>query len=173
MNYLRLKCINLLIITMLFFPFLGESQSAETTIMQSIVAAGNNATGSSGKVAYSIGQVFYTYNGVGTVYNVAQGVQQNGKDDTLDVPDIDKPTTEIFIFPNPTTDFVNISMSGLELQSGLKSYKLYDLQAKLLKQSKIDQDQTQVSLGNLSTSIYILVVYVDNKILKTFKIVKN
>lgn len=173
MNYLRLKCINLLIITMLFFPFLGESQSAQTTIMQSIVAAGNNATGSSGKVAYSIGQVFYTYNGVGTVYNVAQGVQQNGKDDTLGVPDIDKPTTEIFIFPNPTTDFVTISLSGLALESGQRSYKLYDLQAKLLKQSKIDQDQTQVSLGNLSTSIYILVVYVDNKILKTFKIVKN
>lgn len=159
---------------MLFFPFIGNSQSSQAKdIMQAIITSGSNATGSSGTVAYSIGQVFYTYNGVGSVYNVAQGVQQFGKDEVLDVPDIDKPTTQIFVSPNPTIDFVTISMSGLELESAQRSYKLYDIQGRLLRQNKIDQIETQVSLNNLSSSIYILVVYVDNKIFKTFKIVKN
>ncbi|MFH7000354.1 T9SS type A sorting domain-containing protein [Flavobacterium sp. FlaQc-57] len=174
MNYLRLKYLKLIIIAILF-PFIGNSQSAQTTnIMGAIVATGSNATGSSGSVSYSIGQVFYTYNGVGSVYNVAQGIQQLRKDEMLDVPEVDKPTTaQIFVFPNPTTDFVNISMNGLELESGQRSYKLYDIQARLLKQNKIDQIETQVSLNNLSSSIYVLVVYVDNKILKSFKVVKN
>lgn len=43
-------------------------------IMATINATGNNATGSSGTVSYSIGQVFYTYIGE-SVYNVAQGIQ--------------------------------------------------------------------------------------------------
>lgn len=42
--------------------------------MGTINASGNNATGSSGTVTYSIGQVFYTYIGE-TVYSVAQGIQ--------------------------------------------------------------------------------------------------
>lgn len=159
---------------MLFFPFLGNSQNTQDgSIMETIIASGSNATGSSGSVAYSIGQVFYTYNGTESIYNVAQGIQHLGKEETLDTPDIEKPTAEIFIFPNPTTDFVTISMTGLELESGQRSYKLYDIQARLLRQNKIDQTETQVSVSNLSSSIYILVVYVDNKILKSFKIVKN
>jgi hypothetical protein len=42
--------------------------------MESINASGNNATGSSGSVSYSLGQVFYTYIGE-SVYDVAQGIQ--------------------------------------------------------------------------------------------------
>jgi len=52
-----------------------NTEGTTTDIMESINAAGNNTTGSSGKVSYSIGQVFYTYIGE-SVYNVAQGIQQ-------------------------------------------------------------------------------------------------
>nr|WP_255596533.1 T9SS type A sorting domain-containing protein [Flavobacterium potami] len=79
----------------------------------------------------------------------------------------------MFVYPNPTADFVNISMNGMELESGQRSYRLYDIQARLLKQNTINQTDTQISLSNLSPSIYVLVVYVDNKILKSFKIIKN
>ena len=44
-------------------------------IMQSLNTTGNEATGSSGTVAYSIGQVFYTYI-EDSIYTVGQGVQQ-------------------------------------------------------------------------------------------------
>lgn len=157
---------------MLILPFIGNSQT-QSDFMETIVASGNNATGSSGTVAYSIGQVFYTYIGSDAVYNVAQGIQHQEKDGNLGTPEVDKPTAEIFVFPNPTIDFVNISMTGLELESGHRSYKLYDIQGRLLKQNAINQTEAQVSFSYLSPSVYILVVYNDNKILKSFKIIKN
>ncbi|GAA4136752.1 T9SS type A sorting domain-containing protein [Flavobacterium chungbukense] len=158
---------------MIFFvPFVGICQSNDN-LMETIITSGNNATGTSGTVAYSIGQVFYTYMGVDAVYSVAQGIQQQVKDESLDIPDVEEPAkAEMFVYPNPTSDFVNISLNGIELE-GQRSYRLYDIQARLLKQNTIYQTDTQVSLNNLSPSIYILVVYVDNKILKSFKIIKN
>jgi len=158
---------------MFFVPFVGISQSNDN-LMETIITSGNNATGTSGTVAYSIGQVFYTYMGVDAVYNVAQGIQQQEKGETLDTPHIEEPAkAEMFIYPNPTADFVNITMNGMELEGRQRSYRLYDIQARLLKQNTINQTDTQVSLNNLSPSVYILVVYVDNKILKSFKIIKN
>ena len=161
---------------MLLFSFKGISQNTQATTndtMETIIASGSNATGGSGSVSYSIGQVFYTYIGLQSTYYVAQGIQQQEIDKTLDIPEVIEPKTEIFVFPNPTVDFVNVSMKGLELESANRSYKLYDIQGRLLKQNTINQTDTQVSLNNLSSSIYILVVYVDNKVLKSFKILKK
>lgn len=176
MKYLSLRNINLLIITMLFFPLKGISQNTPVNtdnLMETIIASGNNASGSSGTVSYSIGQVFYTYMGLESSYSITQGVQQLEKDKNLGIPEVDKPTTEIYVFPNPTTDYVNVSLKGTELENLDRSYKLYDIQGRLLKQNTISQTETQVSLSNLSSSIYILVVYVDNKVLKSFKILKK
>lgn len=159
---------------MLFFSFKGVSQNTQTitnNIMGTINASGTDASGSSGTVAYSIGQVFYTYIGF-SVYNVAQGIQHEVANNSLAKPEVSiEPKTELFIFPNPTTDFVNIKMEGYENES--KSYQLYDFQGRLLKQDVINQNETQISLYNLSSSVYILQVYLNNKILKTFKILKK
>ncbi len=79
MKQLYLKIINLFITTSLLFSFNIYSQNTlggNSTIMESINASGNNASGSSGSVSYSIGQVFYTYIGQ-SEYNVEQGIQHN------------------------------------------------------------------------------------------------
>lgn len=163
---------------MLFFPFKGisqETQSNTNDIMETIITSGKNATGSSGTVSYSIGQVFYTYFGLQSVYNVAQGIQhqETRNTQTLGTPENIESKTEIFIFPNPTADFVNINMKGVELENGQFFYQLYDIQGRLIKHSIINQTETQISLYNLSSSIYILQVHIDNKVLKIFKIIKK
>lgn len=158
---------------MLFFSVKGISQTSSTDIMETIIPSGSNATGNSGSVTYSIGQVFYTYIGDDSVYNVAQGVQHQEAEATLGEPEVIVPTTEILVYPNPTTDYVNLKMTGTELESAQRSYKLYDIQGRVLRQNTITDTETQVSLSNLSTSIYLLTVYVDNKLLKTFKILKK
>lgn len=161
---------------MLFFSFKGISQNTQTNtnnIMETINTSGANATGSSGTVTYSIGQVFYTYIGQ-SVYNVAQGIQHEELEKTLTTPENNvEPKTEIFIFPNPTTDYVTINMEGLEVENGPRSYQLYDIQGRILKQNTINQSGTQINLTDLSSSIYILQVYLNNKVLKTFKILKK
>ncbi|MGQ7947210.1 T9SS type A sorting domain-containing protein [Flavobacterium sp. WC2509] len=140
--------------------------------METINASGNDASGSSGTVSYSIGQVFYTYIGA-SVYNVAQGIQQEENKVNLGTTEDVKPKIDISVYPNPTTDFVNINIEGYVFGDEMGTYQLYDFQGRLLKQNTIGENETQVSLNNLSSSIYILQVNINNKFLKTFKIIKK
>ena len=160
----------------LLFSFKGIGQTTQAIAndtMETFNASGDDATGSSGSVTYSIGQVFYTYIGE-SVYDVAQGIQQEELSQTLDTTENSVvPKAEIFVFPNPTIDYVTVNMEGFEFENGPRSYQLYDLQGRLLKQNTINQNETQIDLNDLSSSIYILQVYVNNKILKTFKILKK
>jgi len=64
-------------------------------------------------------------------------------------------------------------MEGYESENGKRSYQLYDIQGRLIKQNTINQSETQVNLTDLNASLYILQLYADNKVLKTFKIIKN
>ena len=176
MKYSNLKKLNLLTIIILLSSFKGFSQNSPVNsgdIMGTILTTGNDATGSSGSVTYSIGQVFYTYIGK-SVYNVAQGIQHQEINTFLGTEDdIIKNDAEIFVFPNPTTDFVKINMKGLELEEGQQTYQLFDIHGRLIEQNKINQTETQISLSNLSSSLYILQVSVNNEIFKTFKIIKK
>jgi hypothetical protein len=158
----------------MFSYFVGVSQN--TTHMETFNASGDDALGNSGSVSYSIGQVFFTYIGE-SVYNVAQGVQQSNLTDNkenIDRPeDIDSPEVNVIVYPNPTTDFVNLSMKGLDLDNGQNVYHLFNYQGKLIEKSNINEVKTEIDLRHLSSSVYILQVFIKNKIFKTFKILKN
>lgn len=157
---------------MLFFSFKGHSQTTKE-IMQTIITTGNDATGNSGSVAYSIGQVVYTYIGQ-SLHTVAQGIQQQVKNANLEIPEVPAETkAEIVVYPNPTTDYVNIKLKDLESTNEKRSYQLYDIQGRLIKQSTINDTETQVSLSGLRTSIYILKVNFNNKAFQSFKILKR
>jgi hypothetical protein len=173
---LRLKKINLPLLLILFFSLKGIAQNNQVNsndIMETIITSGNNATGSSGSVSYSIGQVFYTYIGVESVYNVAQGIQHQELNKSENIEEAIESKAEVFVFPNPTADFVNVNLNGFDLVTGQQSYQLYNLQGRLIKQNTINQIQSQISLNNLSPSIYVLRIYVNNKVLNTFKIIKQ
>lgn len=169
-----LKFRTLLFIAIMFSYFVGVSQNA--THMETFNASGDDASSNAGSVSYSIGQVFFTYIGE-SVYNVAQGVQQSNLNDNkenVDRPeDIDTPEINVIVYPNPTTDFVNLSMKGVDLENGQNVYQLYNYQGKLIQKNNIEDNQTEIQLSHLSSSVYILQVFVKNKILKTFKILKN
>jgi hypothetical protein len=171
-NHPNFKVISLLLIILFFCSSKGICQSSKD-MMGTIITTGNNATGSSGTVAYSIGQIFYTYIGE-SFYGVAQGIQHEETSDAFSEPlDNIEPKAEIVVFPNPTTDFVNITMEGYEAESGQRSYQIFDIQGRVVKQNSIDQNETQISLNDLSASIYLLQVSINNKVLKTFKILKK
>ncbi|HSD08157.1 T9SS type A sorting domain-containing protein [Flavobacterium sp.] len=138
--------------------------------METIITSGSNATSSSGTVNYSIGQLFYMYVGE-TVYNVAQGVQHpkipNIKNNSIDTK------KEIVVLNDPKTDYVTLNMKGFELEYGQHSYQIYDLQGRILKDNIINSSETQINLNDFIRSIYLLRVYDNNKVLKTFKIIKQ
>lgn len=157
---------------LLFFSLKSYSQTTNN-IMQTIISTGYDASGGSGTVAYSIGQICYTEIG-GSTYKVEQGIQHQFKDGNLGIPEVpNDPKTEIVLFPNPTRDFVNVKMNESAFTNEKRSYQLYDIQGRLIKQNTINEAETQINLTGLSSSVYLLKVNVNNKPLKTFKILKN
>ena len=176
MKHPRFKDFNLIIL-ILFFSYKGVTQNTVTDSnrrMESFITAGSNATGSSGSVSYSIGQLFYT-NFETADFNVAQGVQQaeevktslGAKNENV------KPNTGMFVFPNPAKDFIYLTTAETALEKELMSYKLFNLLGMLLKQSAINQEENKIYLNDLMPSLYLLQVYQNNKLLKTFKIIKK
>ena len=144
--------------------------------------SGNNVKTNSGSISYSVGEVFYSYIGQNT-YNLSQGIQHakestRNKENTGTPEDTDilgeQPLGEISMYPNPTTNFVTLAIKGVvSFENKQRTYYLYDFQGKLLKQNKITQGYTEIDLSNLSTSLYLLQVFVDDLIWKTFKISKK
>ena len=147
--------------------FLFTAMQAQETIP----ATGGSATGSGGTVTYSAGQVTCnTFSG--TTGTVAQGVQQpyeisvvTGMSNAREI------TLECSIFPNPATKFVKLMVESFDYEN--LRFRLYDINGILIKDKKVESRETEVSMENLSSSIYYLKVINNNKEVKVFKIVKN
>lgn len=78
-------------------------------------------------------------------------------------------TEDFLIYPNPTTDVLNIFVATYENVT----YTLYDVQGKLILKDNLTQEQTLLHLRDLSTGIYTLTLRNQNQYLKTFKLVKT
>lgn len=136
----------------------------------SVNASGGDATGSGGTVAYSIGQTFYTTNS-GTTGAVEQGVQHAYEIYSLGIKD-SKMNISLTVFPNPTTDKLTLKIEDYKDEK--LSYQLYDMQGKLLKDDKINAEQTQIEMKNFAKATYFInVVNQNEEKVETFKIIKN
>lgn len=138
---------------------------------QSVNATGGNASGSGGSASYSVGQVVYTTN-TGTNGSVAQGVQQpyeisvvTGMEEAKGI------SLSVSAYPNPTFDYLTLVVKDFELSN--LSFRLYDVNGKLLQNEKISGNQTSIVMSNLVPANYFVKVIQGSKEVKTFKIIKN
>lgn len=138
---------------------------------ESILASGGNISGSGGPVSYSLGQVVYnTYTGINGL--VAQGVQQSYEISVETGLEVAKGINlAVSVYPNPTSDFLTLSLDHFELSN--LSYKLFDLQGKLLETKKIEGNQTSIVMSNLVPATYFIKVMQGNTEVKAFKIIKH
>jgi hypothetical protein len=158
------KKIKIVVLFLLGFGLL-TAQAQET-----VIAAGGDASGSGGTVAYSVGQIVYTTN-TGTTGSVAQGVQQTYEISIVLGIDNHYIKLELTAYPNPTTNFLTLNVGNAELST--LSFQLYDINGRLIDSRKIISSTETIGMGNLSSAIYFLKVANNNKEVKTFKIIKN
>ena len=136
----------------------------------SVNASGQNASGSGGSVSYSVGQIVNT-TFTGTTGSVAQGVQQPYEISVvLGVKNIGI-NLLMTISPNPSADLVTLKIDNYEIDSLI--YQLYDLSGKLFLTGQTKTTETQISIGHLPSAVYFIKITDKNKIIKTFKIIKN
>jgi len=140
----------------------------ELYAQEAVTTAGGEATGIGGTASYSVGQVVYTTI-TGTNGSLTQGVQQPYEVSTTLGINETSINLELSVYPNPTTNQLTLKTGD----STSLSYKLYDIQGKIIETKIISSNFTNISLEVLPTAIYFLNVVKDNQLIKTFKIIKN
>ena len=137
---------------------------------QSINSSGGNGSGTGGSFSYTVGQIDYVA-ATGTNGSISQGVQQPYEFFTLGTNDYPTILLQAVVYPNPTTENVNLVVSNYSWEN--VKFELYDISGKIFVNQKITTSETLISMGNLSTGNYFIAVNENNKKLKTFKIIKN
>lgn len=155
----------------LFLFGLGLTGIQAQVIHETIPATGGNASGSGGNVSYSVGQLVYNTN-EGTNGTVSQGIQQPyGISIVTELEETQGINLSITAFPNPTTDYLTLSTVNFDNKN--LSFHLYDINGKMIQESKINISETRISMTEISPAIYFLKVTDKGKEIKVFKIVKN
>jgi hypothetical protein len=158
------QLINVLIAFALFG--IGTTKAQNTS-----AASGSNATGSGGTLSYTVGQIVTTTN-TGSNGTSAHGVQQpfeisvaTGIKEELDI------TLDLVVYPNPSTDFLKLRIGDREFRN--LRYQLFDINGNLLRNNKVEERETEISMNIYLPAIYFLKVTDKDKVIKTFKIIKN
>ena len=79
------------------------------------------------------------------------------------------PNYEATIFPNPTSEVLNIKTITFENVT----YTLYDAQGKLVLQDILSEEQTPIQVSHLAPGSYSLTLNNETQNLKTFKLIKR
>lgn len=154
---------NILILACLTFTFCIQAQ-------QGYVAAGGDASGTSGTASYSVAQTVYTSN-KGEAGTVTQGVQQPYVISEILGMDALRQSFKASIYPNPTSNYLTLEVENSDTEN--LSYQLFDVNGKILQNSQLTGKKTSILMDELASAIYLLKVLSDNKEITTFKILKN
>jgi len=136
---------------------------------QTTTTAGGEASGSGGTASYTVGQTVYTTNTDTSGNSTAQGVQQPYEISTTIGINETSISLEMSVYPNPTTNYLSLKVK----KTDNLSYQLYDMQGKLIKDIIISSKTTNIAMETLPSATYLLKVIQYNKLVKTFKIIKN
>jgi hypothetical protein len=136
-----------------------------------IPASGGIAAGSGGTASYSVGLlVFTTVNS--TNGSMAQGVQQPYEISVVNgIEEFTGFTLKSSAYPNPATDFLILKIENNDLVN--LSYKLFDVNGKLIENKIIVSTETRIPMNYLVPSAYFLIITQHKEEVKTFKIIKN
>jgi len=135
-----------------------------------IVSSGGNASGTGGSISYTVGQTYFNYISSSS-FNMLNGLQQPYEISVVGVETPEDIKLNAVVFPIPVLDVLNLSIPD-KPQKELK-YIMYNLNGEQISQGKVESNLTEVSTASLCGGIYILSVYESNKVLKTFKILKQ
>src|SRR6056297_3315340 len=141
---------------LLFFILLYLAVQSRLQAQETIPASGGNATGNSGSISYTVGQVFSS-SVSSTTGQVTEGVQQpyeitrvTSAQKNLELSDA------VSVYPNPTTEHVLIEI-GNQVDEHLR-YQLFNTHGQLLSGKKIVGSQTIIPLGNYMAGVYFLTI---------------
>jgi hypothetical protein len=149
--------------TLVLFSFFA---SLAVSAQEVVSTQGESYSNASANIDFTIGEVIIATETDGT-NDITQGFHQTNWN-FLGVEDF-APNFKATIFPNPTSDFLNIKTSVFENVT----YTLYDAMGKLVLQNILFAEQTTIQVSQLAPGAYSLTLNNEIQNLKTFKLVKT
>jgi hypothetical protein len=146
----------------LFSLFATISFSAQEVL----ATQGDSYSNASGNIDFTIGEVIINTGTDGT-NDLTQGFHQTNWN-ILGVEDY-APNYEAIIYPNPTSEVLNIRTSAFENIT----YTVYDAQGKLIMQNILTAEQAPIQVSQLAPGSYSLTLNNETQNLKTFKLIKK
>ena len=137
---------------------------------ETIPATGGTATGSGGTVTYSVGQLAW-HMFPGSSGTILEGVQQPYEISVVtSIENTEFISLVCRLFPNPTRGVVKLIVKTDDYQN--MGFQLYDINGTILQDKPIEDEETEISMDNLFSSVYFLRVIRENREIKVFKIIK-
>ena len=157
--------------TLVLFSLLA---AGSVSAQEVVSTQGDSYSNGSGSIDFTLGEVIIATGTDGT-NDITQGFHQTNWN-FVGLEDF-APNYEATIFPNPTSDVLNIKTSSFENVT----YTLYDAQGKLVIQNILSAEQTPIQVSQLAPGAYSLELIFEegNKgprslsKRKTFKLVKT
>ena len=127
---------------------------------------GDSYSNASINIVFTIGEVVIK-RGTDGVFDLTQGFHQSHWNITA--LEDHNPSFNATIFPNPTTDILNIKTSMFE---GV-TYSIYNAQGKLILRDKLYFEQTPVNVKQFTVGAYLLKLNAEEQKQKTYKLIKR
>jgi hypothetical protein len=150
---------NTIVLFSLLSTFMVKAQEVVST-------QGESYTNSSGAIDFTVGEVIIN-TGTNGNNTLTQGFHQTNWN-FLGIED-HVPTFEVQLYPNPTSDVLNIKTMAFENVS----YSLYDSKGKIVLQDNLSLELTSIQVSQLSVGTYSLTLNNGSVKLKTFKLIKS
>ena len=145
---------------------LALASTLATTAQEIVATQGDSYSNTSMQINFTIGEIIINTESDG-VNTLTQGFHQTNWN--FVGLENHTPEYEATIFPNPTSDILNIRTSTFENVT----YTLYDAQGKLILQDKLSSEQTPIKVSQLAPGNYSITLTNEIQNLKTFKLVKS
>jgi hypothetical protein len=123
--------------------------------------SGSYTENASGSVSWTIGEVIIE-TGTGGTHEATQGFHQSNIW-VLGVEELSE--LEISIYPNPTSDFVNIKTEGEVMLS------IYDMSGRLINSYHLTEETNQINVDQYSRGTYNMVFETEGQKSKTARLV--
>ena len=149
--------------TLVLFSLLA---AGSVSAQEVVSTQGDSYSNGSGSIDFTLGELIIATGTDGT-NDITQGFHQTNWNFT-GLKD-HSPSYEATIFPNPTSEVLNIRTSAFENVT----YTLYDAQGKLVMQNILSAEQTPIQVSQLAPGSYFLTLNNDTQNLKTFKLIKH
>ncbi|MBT8326107.1 MAG: T9SS type A sorting domain-containing protein [Bacteroidia bacterium] len=160
----------IIIILLIGLPYWVNAQSLERQVVST---AGIAVQNSSAMISYTVGESA-TLSSVTQSVILSQGFQQADSTEFVGIPKLESFAPNLFVYPNPTRDNLNIQINGLK-QRGIThlNMQIMDLHGKLIKEISLDSKHEQIDVSELRASTYLIRLYsLDGSILQRVRFVK-